>query len=131
MPMHKTGRNLLAALILGESVTPLFTTTGSCMWVGSGTNDHNAADNHLGQPGVAATMLSGYPIRAVNVMTFRGLYATNIANFNWQEWGIKNATSSATSTAGNVAMFQRKQEDLGTKTNSQQWQLTVDVSLTT
>jgi hypothetical protein len=131
MPLHLTGRNLLAALMLGESITPLFATTGSVLWVGSGTGVHNSADNHLNVPGVAATMLSGYPIRAVNVNTFRGLYATNIANFQWEEWGVKNGTSSATSTSGNVSMFQRKQEALGVKASTAQWQFTVEISLTT
>lgn len=131
MPLHVTGRNIMAALLLGESVTPLLTTTGAVLWVGSGTADHASSDNHLKGTSVAATMLSGYPIRSVNQDTFRGLYATNVANFEWQEWGVKNATTTATSTAGNVFMLQRKQESLGTKTSSQQWQLTVDLSVTT
>jgi hypothetical protein len=64
-------------------------------------------------------------------MTFRGVYATNQANFDWSEWGIKNATTTATSTAGSTFMLQRKQEALGTKANTQQWQLTVDLDITT
>lgn len=131
MPLHRSGRNILAALVLGELPTPYMTTTGAVLWVGSGTADHDAADNHLKGTSIAATMLTGYPTRSVNQMTFRGLYATNIANFEWQEWGVKNGTSTATSTAGNVYMLQRKQESLGTKTSSQQWQLTVDISFTT
>ena len=131
MPLHHTGRNIIAALILGETVTPLLTTTGSVLWVGSGTDAHDVADNHLKGASVAATMESGYPIRAVNKDTFRGIFATNEANFNWQEWGIKNATTTTTSTAGDGFMLQRKQEDLGTKLSSQQWQLTVDLTITT
>ena len=76
-------------------------------------------------------MISGYPIRAVNQLTFRGVYSTNQANHEWQEWGIKNATTTVTSTSGTTFMLQRKQESLGTKLNTQQWQLTVDVSITT
>ena len=133
MPLHQTGRNIIAALLLGESVTPLLTTTGAVMWVGSGTAAHSPTDNHLKGASVAATMLTGYPLRAVNIDTFRSLYATNQANFDWAEWGIKNATTTATSTAGSSFMLQRKVEDpiLGTKTSSQQWQLTVDLSITT
>ena len=131
MPLHRTGRNIIAALLLGETVTPLLTTTGAVLWVGSGTAAHDSLDNHLKGASVAATMLSGYPIRAVNRDTFRGLYATNQANFEWQEWGVKNATGTATSTAGNVFMLQRMQESLGTKANTQQWQFTVDLDLTT
>ena len=131
MPLHRTGRNVIAALLLGEYVTPLLTTTGAVIWVGSGTAAHDSLDNHLKGTSVAATMQSGYPIRAVNVDTFRGLYTTNDANFEWQEWGVKNATTTATSTAGNTFMLQRKQESLGTKANTQQWQLTVDLTITT
>lgn len=131
MPLHRTGRNIIAQILLGDSVTPLLATTGAVLWVGSGTADHDGSDNHLKGTSVAATMLSGYPIRSVNVQTFRGLYATNQANFEWQEWGVKNSTASATSTAGSVFMLQRKQESLGTKTNTQQWQLTVDLTITT
>ena len=131
MALHRTGRNLIAQLLNGESVTPLFATTGAVLWVGSGTGAHDPTDNHLNVPGVAATMESGYPIRAVNQNTYRGIFATNEANYEWQEWGVKNATTSATSTAGDVAMLQRVQESLGTKTSSQQWQLTVDITLTT
>ena len=138
MPLHRTGRNIIAQLILGELPTPYMTTTGAVLWVGSGTADHDPTDNFLrtalnaaNTGSVAATMLTGYPIRAVNMMTFRGLYTTDRAYFNWQEWGVKNGTSTATSTAGSVYMLQRKQEDLGTKTSSQQWQLTVDLTITT
>ena len=131
MPLHVTGRNQIAALLLGESITPLLTTTGAVLWVGSGTDAHNSADNHLKGLGIASTMESGYPIRAVNQMTFRGIYSTDEANFEWEEWGIKNATTTVTSTSGNTFMLQRKQESLGTKLNSQQWQLTVDISITT
>lgn len=135
MALHRTGRNIIAALLLGESVSPLLTTTGSVLWVGSGTADHDPADNHLrtgaAGAGVPSTMEAGYPIRAVNQMTFRGIYATDKANFDWQEWGVKNATTTVTSTSGNVCMLQRKQESLGTKLNTQQWQLTVDVTVTT
>ena len=135
MPLHRTGRNIIASLVLGETVTPLLTTTGAVLWVGSGTADHDPTDNHLrtGAAGAGnpSTMESGYPIRAVNQMTFRGIYATDVANYEWQEWGIKNATTTVTSTSGDGFMLQRKQESLGTKLNTQQWQLTVDVSMTT
>lgn len=132
MPLHYTGRNIIASLLLGTSVTPLLTTTGAVMWVGSGTAAHDPADNHLKGTSVAATMVSGYPINSPNNrMTFRGVYSTLVANFEWQEWGMKNSTSSASSTAGSVFMLQRKQESLGTKANTQQWQLTLDLDITT
>lgn len=131
MPLHRTGRNIVAALLNGEAVTPLLTGTGAVLWVGSATAAHDSLDNHLKGTSVAATMESGYPSRSVNVLSYRGIYATNVANFNWQEWGVKNSTTSATSTAANVFMLQRMQEDLGTKANTAQWQLTAGLTLTT
>jgi len=131
MPLLRTGRNIIAALLNGESVTPLLTGTGACMWVGSASAAHDALDNHLKGSSVAATMESGYPSRSVNALSYRGIYATDKANFGWMEWGIKNSTGTATSTAANVFMLNRMVEDLGTKANTAQWQLTATLTLTT
>ena len=131
MPLHRTGRNIIAALLNGTAVTPLLTGTGAIVWVGSATAAHDSLDNHLKGTSVAATMESGYPTSSINVNSYLGLYATNVANFEWQEWGVKNATTTATSTAGNTFMLQRMQESLGTKANTQQWQLTVSLTFTT
>jgi hypothetical protein len=118
-------------LLVGETVAPLFTTTGAVLWVGSGSVAHDSLDNHLKGTSVAATMLTGYPSRAVNVLTTRAVYTTNEANFPWMEWGVKNATTTVTSTAGNTTLLNRMVEDLGIKTNAAQWQLTASLTLTT
>lgn len=131
MPLLRTGRNIIAALLNGETVTPLLTGTGATMWVGSGSGVHDASDNHLKGASVMATMESGYPSRSVNALSYRAIYSTANANFNWMEWGLKNATTSASSTAANVFMLQRMVEDLGTKVNTAQWQLTATLTLTT
>jgi hypothetical protein len=131
VPLHRTGRNIIASLLAGTAVTPLLTGTGAILWVGSATAAHDSLDNHLKGSSIAATMESGYPTQTVNANAYRGLYATNVANFNWQEWGVKNATTTVTSTAASVFMLQRMQEDLGTKANTQQWQLTVTLTFTT
>ena len=131
MPLLKTGRNIIAALLHGTSVTPVLTGTGAVLWVGSGSAAHDSLDNHLKGSSVAATMESGYPTSSVNVNTYRGIYATGSANFAWMEWGVKNATTTATSTSGSTFMLQRMVEDLGTKANTQQWQLTAALTFTT
>lgn len=131
MPLLRTGRNIIAALLNGETVTPKLDSTGAVLWVGSATAAHDSLDNHLKGASVAATMESGYPIRTVNALAYRGIYATSVANFDWSEWGVKNSTGTATSTAANVFMLQRMQEALGTKANTAQWQLTVTNTLTT
>lgn len=131
MPLNRTGRNIIAALLHGTAVTPLLTSTGAVIWVGSSTVAHDSLDNHLKGTSVAATMESAFPTQSVNVNTYRGLYATNVANFEWSEWGVKNSTTSATSTAANVFMLQRMQEALGLKASTQQWQLTATLTFTT
>jgi len=78
--------------------------------------DLQAASNKL-RKGQEAT----YPQRTNGAITYRALYGTSEANFAWQEWGTFNA-----STAG--VMWQRKVESLGTKTNTQSWQLTATLT---
>lgn len=66
-------------------------------------------------------MDAGYPTRSGAAVTFRALFGTSAANFAWQEWATFNAASSG-------VMWQRKVESLGTKTNTQSWQLTVTLT---
>lgn len=129
--MLRTGRNIIAALLNGEAISPTLGGTGAILFVGSGSAAHDAADNHLKGASVGATMEATYPSRAVNVLSYRSLFSTAQANFQWMEWGLKNSTTTATSTAGNVFMLQRMVEDLGLKANTQQWQFTASLTLTT
>jgi hypothetical protein len=78
--------------------------------------DLQAATNKLRQ-GMEPT----YPQRSGAALTLRSLFGTSSANFAWAEWGTFNA-----STAG--VMWQRKVESLGTKTNTQSWQLTITLT---
>jgi hypothetical protein len=78
--------------------------------------DLQAASNKL-RKGMEPT----YPTRSGAACTFRALYGTSEANYAWQEWGTFNASTSGT-------MWQRKVESLGTKTNTQSWQLTVTLT---
>ena len=130
MPLLRTGRNNIAAMLNGEAITA-YGGTNACMFVGSGSGIHDASDNHLKGNGIGATMEATYPSRSVNVLSYRSLFSTSVANFAWMEWGVKNATTTATSTAANVAMLQRMVEDLGLKANTQQWQFTATLTLTT
>jgi hypothetical protein len=78
--------------------------------------DLQAATNKVRQG-----MDAGYPIRSGAAVTLRALFGTSAANFAWQEWATFNAASSG-------VMWQRKVESLGTKTNTQSWQLTVTLT---
>lgn len=78
--------------------------------------DLQASTNKVRQ-GMDAT----YPIRSGAAVTFRATFATSQANFAWQEWGTFNAAAAGT-------MWGRKVESLGTKTNTQAWQLTPTIT---
>jgi hypothetical protein len=79
--------------------------------------DLQAASNKLRKG-----MESGYPTRSSGAVTYRSLFGTSEANFAWNEWGIFNASTGPT-------MVTRKVESLGTKTNTQSWQLTATKTL--
>jgi hypothetical protein len=67
-------------------------------------------------------MESGYPTRSSNQIVLRALYGTGDANYAWNEHGVFNASSSG-------IMWSRKVESLGTKANTQSWQLTVTITV--
>lgn len=124
MPLTEAGRNLIAADIIGESVTE-FNNANAHIGVGDSTTAFAATQTNL----QAATnvlrkaMEASYPTRATNVLTFRSLFGTSEANFAWAEWGIFNASSAGT-------MLCRKVEALGTKTSAQSWQITTTITVT-
>lgn len=78
--------------------------------------DLQAASNKVRQ-GMDAT----YPTRSGAAVTLRALFGTSAANFAWQEWATFNAAAAG-------VMWQRKVESLGTKANTQSWQLTVTLT---
>ena len=123
IPLTNAGRNIIAAMIVGETTTD-FTTANARIGVGDSTTVFAATQTDL----VAATnklrkgMNSTYPSRATNVLTFQATFLEAEANFAWQEWATFNA-----GTAGD--MLQRKVEALGTKPSTEQWRLTATISV--
>jgi len=124
MAIVRDGRNLMTGLLVGDGNTDL-SSDNAYIWVGSGVTAHDPTDAHLATTGIGSSQESGYPITATNVLTFRSTFATDEAYFQWEEWGIKN-----TSTTGS-SLFNRKVESLGTKTSTQTWQMTVTLTITT
>jgi hypothetical protein len=125
MPITDAGRNFMVASTTAAASTP-FNNANSYIGVGDSNTAYAAGQTDL----VAATnklrkaMDSTYPQTATNVITFRSTFATGDANWAWNEWGTFNASSSGT-------MLNRKVESLGTKTNTQTWQFTVTLTITT
>ncbi len=123
MPLPNSGRDWLAGAIVANPAT-LFNNANAYLGVGDSSTafaasqtDLQAATNKLRK-----AMSASYPTIAGNVITARALFGTGDANFPWNEHGLFNAPSGGT-------MLYRKQESLGTKANTQSWQLTVDITL--
>ena len=124
MALTNAGRDLIAAMLLGEATTD-FTNADTYIGVGDSSTAFAAAQTDL----QAATnkfrqgMVAANPSRVDNVITLNALFATGDANFAWAEWGIFNAAAAGT-------MLQRKVEALGTKTSAQSWALTLTITVT-
>lgn len=125
MPITDAGRNHLVQAGIGAAVTA-FNNANSYIGVGDSTTAFAAAQTDL-QAATNKTrkaMDATYPSGGSNVITFRSTFGTGDANFAWNEWAIFNASSGGT-------MLNRKVESLGTKTNTQTWQFTVTLTVTT
>lgn len=123
MALTNAGAILAAQCLMNDSATFL-NSSNAHLGVGDSSTafaasqtDLQAASNKLRK-----AMESGYPTRSSGALTLRSLFGTSEANFAWAEWASFNASSSGT-------MFTRKVESLGTKTNTQSWQLTATITL--
>lgn len=124
MAITNTGAILAAQCLMNDSPTFL-NASNAHLGVGDSNTAFSAAQTDLQAASnkVRKAMESSYPTRSSGALTFRSLFGTSEANFAWAEWGTFNASSGGT-------MFQRKVESLGTKTNTQSWQLTATLTVT-
>lgn len=119
-------RDHMAAMAIGDSSPTLFDNSNAHIGVGDGSTAAAVTQTDLqGTNKFRRPMESGFPNRSQgnNVMRFKSSFGTTEANYAWEEWGVFNAVSSG-------VMMNRKVESLGTKTNTQTWELTVDIQLT-
>ena len=132
MALLRVGRDRIAALITGSS-TCHWGTSGASIWVSCSTEPHSAAATWFtsaatSYTAVGATGESGFPLTAANIFQHRCVFATNQANFQWESWLINTTTASGGAAIPlNIAVAQA----LGTKANTQSWQITTSVTLTT
>jgi hypothetical protein len=123
MGLTNAGRDLIAQALIGEAVTS-FANANAYLGVGDSSTAFAATQTDL----VAASnklrkaMDATYPQRSNNVLTFRSTFATNEANWAWNEWGVFNAAAAGT-------MLNRAVASLGTKTSAQTWQVTVTLTV--
>jgi len=91
-----------------------------------GVGDSNTAANATQTDLQAATnksykgMESGYPTSTSQKATFKASFGSSEANYAWEEWVVKQSTSSI--------CLNRKVESLGTKSTGT-WTLEVEISL--
>lgn len=123
MPLTNSGRDAIAQAIVGDSFTA-FDNANATIGAGDSNTAFAAAQTDLQASSnkVRKVMEVGYPQRVANVLTFRALFGTGDANWQWNEWGIFNAATDGT-------MFNRKVEDLGSKTSAQSWLITCDLTI--
>lgn len=114
---------LLNALIVAAS--PLWNATNARIGVGDSATaatiadtDLNAASNKL------RVVVNSIPTVATNVLTAVATFTTGQANWVWNEWGLFNAASGATS------MLNHAVTNLGTKTSASAWTITVTITIT-
>lgn len=124
MALTNAGAILLASALIGDGALAVANSSNSHLGVGDSNTafaasqtDLQAASNKLRK-----AMESSYPTRSSGAITARSLFGTSDANWAWAEWAWFNASSGGT-------MITRKVESLGTKTNTQSWQLTAVITL--
>ncbi len=122
MPLTTAGATLATAAVIGEAGTYANNSNGH-LGVGDSSTAFSAAHTDLqaATNKVRKAMEASYPTRTGLAVTVRSLFGTSEANFAWNEWAWFNASTSGT-------MLTRKVESLGTKTNTQSWQLTATIT---
>jgi len=116
-----TGIDEMWDLICGDSANH-FNNTYAQVGVGDSTTAANATQTDL-QAATNKTykgMESGYPTSADQKATFKASFGDSEANYAWNEWVVKQATSAK--------CLNRKVESLGTK-SSGTWTLEVSITL--
>jgi hypothetical protein len=107
-------------LIVGDSANH-FNNAGAQVGVGDSSTAAAATQTDLqGANKTYKGMDSGYPTSTTQKVTFKASFGDSEANYAWNEWVIKQATSGK--------CLNRKVESLGTKTSGT-WTLEVSVTL--
>ena len=105
-----------------QAATTAYDNTNARLGVGASATAWNTTQTDLLTTPLRKGMNATYPVTGTKKLTYQSDFTTGEANIVWNEWGIFNAASGATS------MLSRKVEALGTKLSGT-WTLTVDFSL--
>jgi hypothetical protein len=116
-----TGINEMWDLIVGDSANH-FNNTSARIGVGDSNTAASPSQTDL-QASTNKTykgMESGYPTSTSQKATFKSSFGASDANYTWNEWVVKQATSAK--------CLNRKVESLGTKSGGT-WTLEVSITL--
>ena len=124
MPLTNAGRNFLAAALINSGPPTFFDNSNARLGVGDSDTAFDASQTDLQATTnkLRKGMAASYPQLSANTVTFRSVFETGDANFDWKEIGLFNAANGGT-------MACRVVGDWGTKTNSQSWQLDLEVEI--
>lgn len=139
MPLTQPGRDLIGRMMLGQGTTSEdWNNANTWLHVGSSTAAFGSTQNSLQSTGAMMKQMNGgFPTYSVTsggapVLTFQATYTTSEANFDWNEWMVKNTSATASSTGSGTALNRKLEAaSLGTKPNTQSWQFSAAVSVTT
>jgi hypothetical protein len=118
------GAQLLEDALIGTAITA-FSNANARLGVGDSNTAASASQTDLQAASnkVRKAMDATFPSRSSQTLTFKSTFGSSDGNFAWNEWGIFNAASGATS------MLNRKVESMGTKTVGTSWVLTVTITI--
>lgn len=117
------GINELLLLLIGGSATA-FNNATARIGVGDDTTVESAAQTDLQAASnkLYKAMETSYPSVSGQTVTFRSVFGSAEANYNWREFTVANGTS------GSAKNLNRKVSTQGTKASGQTW--TVDLAIT-
>ena len=122
--MLNEGINELWTLVCSSSGT-LFDNSNAYLGVGDGTTAEDATQTGLvGTNKLYKAMDASYPTYGTSQKaTWRATFEGSDANFDWQEFTVANGSDDSAKN------LNRKVSDQGTKTSGQQWQLSLEITL--
>ena len=122
MPLTTAGRDFIRNAVHGNATPVLFSAANARLCVGNGNAAFNAAHTDLqGASSFRKLVSTADYTQGANITRLIASFSTSEANFAWEEWGVANDPTAGT-------LLNRRVEALGTKTNTQQWDLTVDLT---
>lgn len=109
-------------LVIGATATSAYSNANAQLGVGANTTAAAATQTDL-QDGSAAwaSMVATWPTRTNQTMDFKSDFGSGVANFAWQEWGVRNGATRNKN-------MNRKVESLGTKSGGT-WTLTASITI--